>query len=60
MANKSAAAAILLAAAVLGCLVSASLADQGTATYYTVYTRASLISLSLYISHDHLCMHGIS
>lgn len=50
MANKYAAAAILLAAAVLGCLVSASLADQGTATYYTVYTRASLISLSLYIS----------
>lgn len=41
MANKYAAAAILLAAAVLGCLVSASLADQGTATYYTVYTPSA-------------------
>ena len=35
------AAAVLIIAALLG-LVSASLADQGTATYYTVYTRASL------------------
>nr|CAB3471251.1 unnamed protein product [Digitaria exilis] len=34
------AAAILLAAALLG-LVSASLADQGTATYYTVYTPSA-------------------
>jgi len=38
-----AAAVVLLVAALLGCLVSASLADQGTATYYgPVYTRASL------------------
>ncbi|XP_062227723.1 EG45-like domain containing protein [Phragmites australis] len=34
------AAAILLVAALLG-LVSASLADQGTATYYTVYTPSA-------------------
>ncbi|CAL5041179.1 unnamed protein product [Urochloa decumbens] len=34
------AAAILLLAALL-CLVSASLADQGTATYYTVYTPSA-------------------
>lgn len=36
----SKAAAVLLLAALLG-LVSASRADQGTATYYTVYTRTS-------------------
>ncbi|EER90280.1 hypothetical protein BDA96_10G311500 [Sorghum bicolor] len=36
-----AAAAALLVAALLGCLVSASLADQGTATYYTVYTPSA-------------------
>ncbi|CAD6338553.1 unnamed protein product [Miscanthus lutarioriparius] len=34
------AAAVLLIAALLG-LVSASLADQGTATYYTVYTPSA-------------------
>jgi len=36
-----AAAAALLVAALLGCFVSASLADQGTATYYTVYTPSA-------------------
>ncbi|CAN6162949.1 unnamed protein product [Urochloa humidicola] len=37
---KKVAAILLIAAAVLG-LVSASLADQGTATYYTVYTPSA-------------------
>ncbi|CAN6177019.1 unnamed protein product [Urochloa humidicola] len=37
---KKAASILLAAAAVLG-LVSASLADQGTATYYTVYTPSA-------------------
>ncbi|CAN6200697.1 unnamed protein product [Urochloa humidicola] len=37
---KSATAILLVAAALLG-LVSASLADQGTATYYTVYTPSA-------------------
>ncbi|CAD6335688.1 unnamed protein product [Miscanthus lutarioriparius] len=37
-----AAAVVLLVAALLGCLVSASLADQGTATYYgPVYTPSA-------------------
>ncbi|KAL6603605.1 hypothetical protein ACP70R_043966 [Stipagrostis hirtigluma subsp. patula] len=35
------AAAVVLAAAALLGLVSASLADQGTATYYTVYTPSA-------------------
>ncbi|XP_066369223.1 EG45-like domain containing protein [Miscanthus floridulus] len=38
---SKAAAVVLLVAALLGCLVSASLADQGTATYYTVYTPSA-------------------
>ncbi|CAN6193327.1 unnamed protein product [Urochloa humidicola] len=37
---KKAAAILLVATALLG-LVSASLADQGTATYYTVYTPSA-------------------
>jgi hypothetical protein len=60
-----AAAAALLVAALLGCFVSASLADQGTATYYTVYTRASLALaarrpyhhiMNIYI-YIYFCMH---
>jgi hypothetical protein len=55
-----AAGVVLLVAALLGCLVSASLADQGTATYYTVYTRALLLDLLAlhYIMND-ISAYGI-
>ncbi|KAJ1260535.1 hypothetical protein BS78_10G240100 [Paspalum vaginatum] len=44
---KSAAAAVLLAVATVLGLVSASLADQGTATYYTVSFVRSLLTITI-------------